>query len=98
MKPEDSLQRSKIPPSNPTLNHFYPVHISKLYYFQIHFNIILPHETVYPKWPLSMRFSGQNVTCISHSSAHVTCLFCFISFAVIPLTALGKGKYYATFQ
>jgi hypothetical protein len=42
MKPEASLSSSQSPPLDPLLSQMNPVHILKLHFFKIQFNIILP--------------------------------------------------------
>jgi hypothetical protein len=46
-----------------TLSQIISVHIPTIYYYKIHFNIILPHTPVYSTWSLPMTFSNYNYLC-----------------------------------
>lgn len=43
-----------------------PIHSHTIYFFQIHFNNILPYMLRSPKWNLSFRIPSQNFVLISH--------------------------------
>jgi len=64
MEAEGSLPYIQEPTTAPYPDHIHPVHIFPTYLSKIHRNIILPSEPRSSKWPLSFRYSEQNILCI----------------------------------
>ena len=61
----------------PILRQMNQLHVLTFYFFNIHFNIILPPISRSSKWSLSFRHLYQNPICISHlpSTSYIPCPF-----------------------
>jgi hypothetical protein len=55
MEPGSWSQFSKTPPPLPVPGHINPIHTLQLYFYILHFNIILPSGTKSSEWSLRFR-------------------------------------------
>jgi hypothetical protein len=63
MEREGSLQDQ---PPAPIVNHINQIHTVKLYFPEMHFNIILPSKPRCSEWSVLLRLSNQNFVPISY--------------------------------
>jgi hypothetical protein len=54
--PKGHYRIRMIPPLASILSHMHPIHILRLYFFKIHFNITLPTTPTSPMWSFPLIF------------------------------------------